>query len=269
MTMSGGMPWVKVYTEMLDDPKLAKIDEAIKWRFIELILVAAECDAGGAFIVGDSEMTIDDIAWRLREDKIKLSSDIELLIKAGILHKDGTVLEIPKFADRQGPTQKEKRASWKERQQKRRERVTRDSQNPADNSHALEKSREEKNRVDEVPEQRGDFALFNDTFQAKTRMTNYTPIVAIKAFEQITTAGATINDMVKAIEEMAKKGYAISSPASIVNPTINCMNFRLAHQSKETPKQPKQPKHEVLKDGNGDYLRDESGRVLYSEVPAC
>lgn len=147
--MAGGMPWVKVYTEMLDDPKLAKIDDVIKWRFVELILVAAECDAGGAFIVGDSEMTIDDIAWRLRMDKTKLSSEIGALIKAGILHKDGSILEIPKFAERQGPTQKEKRETWKARQQKRRERVTRESLNPDDAGHALEKSREDKNREEE------------------------------------------------------------------------------------------------------------------------
>jgi len=249
--MTGGMPWVKVYTEMLDDPKLAKINDVIKWRFIELILVAAECDAGGAFIVGDSEMTIDDIAWRLRADKEKLSSDIETLIKSSLLHRDGTILEIPKFADRQGPTQKEKRASWKERQQKRRERVTRESQNPDDTGHALEKrreekNREEKNREEEVPEQPGNFAIFDDTFQMKTRISNYTPMVAIKAFEQITAAGATVDDMVKAIEEMAKKSYAIVSPASIVNPTINCMNFRLAHQVKDVAK-----KHvEILPDGS-------------------
>lgn len=79
------------------------------------------------------------------------------------------------------------------------------------------------NGEDEV----GDFAKFNDTFQEKTHLTNYTPMVAIKAFEEITKAGATIEDMIMAIEQMVEKSYVLVSPASIVNPTINCMNYRL------------------------------------------
>jgi len=150
-----GMPWVKVYTEVLDDPKLAKISEGAKWRFVQLILVAAECDAGGAFVVGDDVMTNDEIAWRLRICKESLEKDITELVKNGLLTIDGKVLEITKFADRQGPTQKERRETWKSRQQKRRERVTRDSRNKEENCHALEeeKSREEKEEIREEEEQ--------------------------------------------------------------------------------------------------------------------
>jgi DnaD/phage-associated family protein len=159
--MPGGMPWVKIYTEILDDPKVAKVSDKARWRFIQLILVAAECDAGGAFVVGDEIMTIEEIAWRLRMDKDSLEADIKVLLSAGIMAMDGKILEIPKFAERQGPTQKEKRDVWKARQQKRRERVTRDTCV----SHSLEKRREEKNREEEEklepPPQNPNFLLYS------------------------------------------------------------------------------------------------------------
>lgn len=178
MTMAGGMPWVKIYTEMLDDPKLAKLDDGIKYRFIQLILVAAECDAGGAFVVGDDVMTIDDIAWRLRIDKTQLSNDINNLIKAGILQNDGTILEIPKFAERQGPTQKEKRATWKERQQKRRERVTRDSRADELTCHALEKSRVEKSREEKSREEEESTTISENYQYWENEISPITPTIA-------------------------------------------------------------------------------------------
>jgi len=101
---------------------------------------------------------------------------------------------------------------------------------PAATKHPLEQEQE---REQEKEQEQGDFAIFNDTFQAKTRLTNYTPLVAIKAFEEITKAGATIPDMVLAIDQMVEKGYSLVSPASIVNPTINCMNFRIRNDSKK------------------------------------
>jgi hypothetical protein len=250
--MPGGMPWVKIYTEMLDDPKVAKLPDATMWRFIQLILVAAECDAGGAFVVGDKEMTIQDIAWRLRKDKSILESDIKLLLSAGIITKDGKIIEIPKFTERQGPAQKEKRATWNERQQKRRARVTRDTRV----SHALEKSREDIEK--DVDMSTGDFAKFNDTFQEKTRLTNYTPQVAIKAFEDITKAGATIEDMIMAIEQMIEKSYVLVSPASIVNPTINCMNFRLRKPIVNNQSSPKMA-WDILPDGTSVAVEVKNG----------
>jgi len=51
------MPWVKIYTEILDDVKLSKLTDDQKWRFVQLILLAATCDAAGAFVIGESLMT--------------------------------------------------------------------------------------------------------------------------------------------------------------------------------------------------------------------
>ena len=148
-----GMPWVKLYTEMLDDVKLVRLTDQQKWRFVQLILLAAECDAGGALVTGDSQMTTIDIAWRLRCDEVSLSQDIAVLTRAGLLFDDGGMLIISKFVDRQGPTQANKREQWRKRQQARRDRiklalnVTHDSPVTTSNVTGGEKSREEEEKI--------------------------------------------------------------------------------------------------------------------------
>lgn len=144
------MPWIKLYTEMLDDPKIGRLADAIKWRFVSLVLLAGECDQDGAFITGQHMMSIDDIAWRLRITREQCETELEALLQCGVLELDGDVYYLPKFSDRQGRPQSEKREQWRERKQRQRESqktqesVTRDSR--VIHAPRVEKSREEKNR---------------------------------------------------------------------------------------------------------------------------
>ncbi|HSW63818.1 MAG TPA: phage replisome organizer N-terminal domain-containing protein, partial [Dissulfurispiraceae bacterium] len=123
MATNPSMPWVKAYVEMLDDVKLSRLTDAQCWRFMQLILLAGECDAEGALVTGDSPMTHEDIAWRLRKDIETVSQDMSFLVKIGLLDFDDGVYIVRKFADRQGPTQSEKREMWRKRQQDRRSRL--------------------------------------------------------------------------------------------------------------------------------------------------
>lgn len=237
--MPGGMPWVKIYTEMLDDPKVAKLPDGTMWRFIQLILVAAECDAGGAFVVGDKEMTVEDIAWRLRMGKDILESDIKLLLTAGILGKDGKIIEIPKFAERQGPAQKEKRATWNERQQKRRERVTRDSRE----SHALEKRREDKEGEEdkgEPPPQIfviGDLLEYQQIFEKDTGIGSYKTKEAADIWAKMKADGVTPQDMHRGTLELqhSEKTYTIVRPQSVLNAAYTAKQNRIYEENKHKP----------------------------------
>src|SRR3990170_1657964 len=56
-----GMPWVKIYVSILDDIKLARLTDAQKWRFVQMILLANECDAGGAIVTGVTLLSPSDI----------------------------------------------------------------------------------------------------------------------------------------------------------------------------------------------------------------
>ena len=117
------MPWVKIYTEILDDVKLSKLTDDQKWRFVQLILLAATCDAAGAFVIGESLMTHSDMSWRLRIDIEILEKDIKKMLQVGLLEMVDGMLCVTKFAERQGPTQAEKREQWRNLQNARRDRI--------------------------------------------------------------------------------------------------------------------------------------------------
>jgi len=131
------MPWIKLYTEMLDDPKLGRMDDAIKWRFVSLCLLAGECDANGYLVNGDSPLTVEDIAWRMREAPATIGASMEAMRGAGLLSCEDGAWCVVAFEKRQGRPQSEKRRQWRERKQRQRERsgdttgttesVTRDS----------------------------------------------------------------------------------------------------------------------------------------------
>lgn len=139
MPSSSPMPWIKLYTEFLNDRKIAKLDDIVKLRFIQLMLLAGECDAEGWLIDSAGILTYDDIAWRLRVDPVKLSVEIKVLIDAGIISvaEDGTLCVV-NFSKRQDRPQSVKRQEWRERQRKHRDQpdsqddvtpiVTRDTQ---------------------------------------------------------------------------------------------------------------------------------------------
>lgn len=144
------MPWVKLYTEMLDDAKIGRLQDAVKWRFVSLVLLAGECDQDGALMYSEKPMSLDDIAWRMRITREQCETEIESLLMCGVIALDGDLYYLPKFGERQGRPQSEKRAMWRERQARLREHketkesVTRDS--PVTNASRVDKSRSDKSR---------------------------------------------------------------------------------------------------------------------------
>ena len=121
---SSSMPWVKVYTEFIDDPKIGRLNDSAKLRFVQLILMAGECDRDGYLMNGDEPLKVEDIAWRLRVDTKQLQADIKALIAGGMLHEeDGTYL-VTNFVSRQGRSQDEKRAQWRDSKKRQKESST-------------------------------------------------------------------------------------------------------------------------------------------------
>jgi hypothetical protein len=114
------MPWVKMYTEMLDDTKLGRLNNALRWRFVSLILLAGECDAEGYITNGSGAMSTDDIAWRLRTKAYVLAKELATLENVGLIANTSNGWKVIKFSERQGRTQSEKREMWRQRQSKHR-----------------------------------------------------------------------------------------------------------------------------------------------------
>lgn len=112
------MPWVKLYTEMLDDPKLSSLTPGGKWLFVELILLAGECDQDGLIL-----MDFKKIAWRLREDYDNLKAGLWVLGQEHLIEYDETKEDsifIPAFSKRQDRPQSVKRQQWNDAQKRHR-----------------------------------------------------------------------------------------------------------------------------------------------------
>lgn len=116
------MPWVKLYTEILDDAKLGQLSDLLKWRFVQLLVLAGECDQDGWLVQGTAPMTVEQIAWRLRVDVKCMQSDLAALIGAGLMHferKLGAYC-VSNFEKRQGRPQSQKRELWREQKHRQR-----------------------------------------------------------------------------------------------------------------------------------------------------
>ena len=121
-----GMPWVKLYTELLDDPKVGRLSESAQLFFVKLILLAGECDAEGYLTNGEDPLDTEAICWRLRTDYEPTDAALTELRTAGFIeYSDDGYWIICKFAERQGRSQNEKRAQWAERKRRQRERESR------------------------------------------------------------------------------------------------------------------------------------------------
>jgi len=188
--MSSSMPWVKLYTELLDDTKIGKLPDIAKLRFIQLLLLAGECDADGYLLNGDAALTVDEIAWRLRVDAKILSEDIGLLQNAGMVACEEGAFVIRNFIKRQGRSQEEKREQWRDRQRKKRSSSQPDS--VTDESRVTHAPREDKSREEEIESREekisdsGESTAQNNPAPSKKGTDARSSHPAIKAFREVT-----------------------------------------------------------------------------------
>lgn len=105
--------WIKLYHELLHDPKIGRLPDRAFRRFIELLLIAGETEADGYLPAPR------DMAWTLRSDEAELVEDLELLAQAGMLRQTDDGWLVVNFAKRQAfvPT-RERVQRFRERQRK-------------------------------------------------------------------------------------------------------------------------------------------------------
>lgn len=106
--------WIKLYIEILDDPKMGRLT-AEQWRLtIELFLLAGEQNKNGKL------PSLADIAWRLRIDENSLLQTMSELEQVGILSRDGDTWVVTNFARRQDKiSDAERSKAWRERAHKK------------------------------------------------------------------------------------------------------------------------------------------------------
>jgi len=87
--------WIKLYHEVLDDPKMGRLPDRLWRRVIELFLIAGDLDQEGAL------PTVGDMAWRLRISDDELMADLDELEKIGIVTLNGSLNVVTNFSKRQ------------------------------------------------------------------------------------------------------------------------------------------------------------------------
>ncbi|GAI59769.1 unnamed protein product [marine sediment metagenome] len=99
------LPWIKMWLEALDDPKLTRLSLAERGAWWGILKLAGKCDAGGKIVSGGEGLSIDEIAEALHiktaEDRQSLESMIAKLEKRGSLTWNENVLTVVHYEGRQ------------------------------------------------------------------------------------------------------------------------------------------------------------------------
>jgi hypothetical protein len=90
--------WIKLYHEILDDPKMALLPDHL-WRFtIELFLLAGKNGDDGSL------PEPKHIAWMLRRDIDEITNNLKALVETGIITVTDNGYVVTKFEKRQSPS---------------------------------------------------------------------------------------------------------------------------------------------------------------------
>ena len=116
---SRGYVWIKIRTNLVDNPKFMQLTDQAKSTYFELYLLAGKSDAFGLILAGDVTATVQDLAWILRKSDADMQNALDELQRAELVDLDGGVT-VTKFASEQGPTMANQRRQWALRQAKRR-----------------------------------------------------------------------------------------------------------------------------------------------------
>ncbi len=107
--------WLKLYHEILDDPKMTQLSDRLWRRAIELFIVASktrrETHLGRL-------PPLEEIAWHLRLPTEEVEADlVELAAKTRIVELRNGHWVVRKFSQRQAPSDaKDRTQAWRERQ---------------------------------------------------------------------------------------------------------------------------------------------------------
>lgn len=102
--------WIKLYIEILNDPKMGKMPIWLWKRAIELFLLAGENGNDGLL------QPVPDIAWRLRITETNLIDSLQALSEIGVVHETLQGWVVTNFKTRQAPsTSTERVRAFRER----------------------------------------------------------------------------------------------------------------------------------------------------------
>lgn len=105
--------WIKLWLDIIDDPKMGRLPDHIWRRAVEVFLMAGEYGDEG-FLPSENDM-----AWRLRTDETNIRKDLQCLEEAGLLVKGKDDWKVKNFKKRQWSESLERVKKFREGKKKR------------------------------------------------------------------------------------------------------------------------------------------------------
>jgi hypothetical protein len=102
--------WIKLYVEILDDPKMGRLSNHLWRRAIELFLLAGKNGNDGLL------PPVEEMAWVLRLSNDKLLEDLIGLAEVGVVHETPEGWVVTHFKDRQHSESYERVKRYRERE---------------------------------------------------------------------------------------------------------------------------------------------------------
>lgn len=146
--------WLKLYHEMLDDPKVMTLRPSLRWRFIETLLMAGEMDEDGYL------PDLKHYAWRVRDTLELVESELIELADAGLLSREDGRWLVTRFAERQAPVSAAERMRQMRLRQQKDEYYEGDTPSLQDGYEPVTKRNTEKRRIDTDTEDNGASSSF-------------------------------------------------------------------------------------------------------------
>jgi hypothetical protein len=87
MTTKRARPYVKLYTDLLENSRFMLLPAPVRARYFELLMLSSKSNSEGFFIgAGTTPMDLDRIAFELHLlDSTKLKNEMEALQSAGFI----------------------------------------------------------------------------------------------------------------------------------------------------------------------------------------
>ncbi|MEN6507016.1 MAG: hypothetical protein ABFD92_20975 [Planctomycetaceae bacterium] len=234
--------WIKLYTEILRDPKMGRLTDRQGWTFTRLLLLAGTVDGG---TLG----SLEDIAWSLRIQPVDLSDDLAVLSELGMVEQsqigDWTVVNFEKRQARPPSAEPE---AVTERVKRHRENMKREcNEDVTTLQRGVTPSDPEADQIQSRSRQ--DTEAEADTDQAPTKSQNLPADAALRAL-------LALPDMDEAVAqellEQHEPGYCLAwaqyaaSQGKLENPAGYCVKGIRSKREPPAPRQKSPPKNKWL-----------------------
>jgi hypothetical protein len=224
--------WLKLYTDILEDPKYFRLSDNSKLAMYEIYLVAKKIEDGE--ITGNLP-PVEDIAFYSRRPVEWWKQAFSELEKAEIVEIKGGTNKIRKYAERQNPVPDTER-SKQYRKRKNHDNITKRDGDTETDTYTKSESETNTDAVAEVNPDNNNNDSLGDLTKIFIDLTHLEPEEKkmsewVEAEMRLIKAGVTEDDLTMAVVEMQRKPeYKITSLKSIVTPAIQCQSKRAGRE---------------------------------------